>query len=643
MNRKVYNKTNKKVNRLFKSLEKRKDFSTICKDLVSDSEIVTAVTSSNETYKCYSPSTSLEGMNDIAIEDDYQYMTEEDEFALYTNSDFENAMHDSDTDDEVENSDIFCDELAIWASNHNITHFSLDDLLKLLKKKGLDVPLSSKTLLKTPKNLNLEMKSGGSYIYMGISDGVKNIMKSFDVLSIDQLNLSFNIDGLPLFISSRKSFWPILCTIANVSPNKPFPVAFFSSTQKPSNLEFLQDLIEELKNLLEVGILIGESVKRVKIHSIICDAPAKALVKGIVQFNGKYGCDKCEVEGKYTGRMVFLDLNAKLRKDSSFRSKSNKEHHKVDSPFLELPIDMILLFPNDYMHLVDLGVTKKLLLLWTIGHLPFRMSQNLVYQISEKLVNLKDYTPCEFVRKPRSLSEVSMWKASEFRQFLLYTGPIVLKDIIPAKNYKHFLSLSIAMLILMNSDLVFEYCEYARDLLHYFVKNSIKLYGESFVTYNVHSLIHLPDEAQRYGSLQKISAYPFENYMQHIKRLVRSTKNPIVQVVNRLTEYAGVNKDSETVIYVLHVKPNECYLLKSGSYCLINECVNDKLVYCEILHSLGSFYPKQFINSNLIGIQCVSLKSKKKELKNVSELEKKAIYYPFNATSSIVVPFIHTT
>lgn len=61
--------------------------------------------------------------------------------------------------------------------------------------------------------------------------------------------------------------------------------------------------------------------------------------------------------------------------------------------------------------------------------------------ISMKLQSLSGKLPSEFARQPRSLFEVERWKATEFRQFLLYTGPVVLKGIVTDTMYDHFLCL----------------------------------------------------------------------------------------------------------------------------------------------------------------------------------------------------------
>jgi hypothetical protein len=46
-----------------------------------------------------------------------------------------------------------------------------------------------------------------------------------------------------------------------------------------------------------------------------------------------------------------------------FLSKHRKNHHIGESPLEQLDIDMISSFPLDYMHLVLLGVFKRLVMI----------------------------------------------------------------------------------------------------------------------------------------------------------------------------------------------------------------------------------------------------------------------------------------
>ena len=58
-----------------------------------------------------------------------------------------------------------------------------------------------------------------------------------------------------------------------------------------------------------------------------------------------------------------------------------------------------------------------------------------VEKISTKLCNFKCFIPACFARKPRGLTEIDGWRAIQFRQFLLYTGKVVLNDILRADLY----------------------------------------------------------------------------------------------------------------------------------------------------------------------------------------------------------------
>jgi len=124
----------------------------------------------------------------------------------------------------------------------------------------------------------------------------------------------------------------------------------------------------------------------------------------------------------------------------------------------------------------------------------------------------------------------------EFRLFMLYVGKIVLKGILQTEVYNHFLAFSIALCILVSPTLSASHAMYAEQLLGWFVETCKQLYGDEFLVYNVHSLTHLAAEAVTFGSLDSCSGFPFENYLQQMKRLVRSGRNPPVQIAKRLGE-----------------------------------------------------------------------------------------------------------
>ena len=174
------------------------------------------------------------------------------------------------------------------------------------------------------------------------------------------------------------------------------------------------------------------------------------------------------------------------------------DHQISESPLVRLDINLSSDLALDYMHLVCLGVTKRLLLFLKEGPRCCRISPSQINQVSERLECYRGQFPSEMARQPRGLSEIKRWKATEFRQFLLYSGIVVLKGIATNQFYQHFLSLSIAIRIMLESDSEVRQNNlvYAKKLAIYFVQKSIELFGPSFCTYNVHTLIHLHEDVE---------------------------------------------------------------------------------------------------------------------------------------------------
>ena len=191
-------------------------------------------------------------------------------------------------------------------------------------------------------------------------------------------------------------------------PNQdPFVIGLFSGQSKPTDVGvFLQFFVEEYNELQTNGFNHDGLLLMVKITSVICDSPGRAFAKNTKLYSGYHGCDKCTQTGVWEGKMTFPEVDAPLRTDTSFNEMIDEEHHKGPSPFVQANIGMVSQFPLDYMHLVCLGVMKRLILLWMKGPLKCRLGSMTITQISDHLLSLKDSIPCEFSRKPRSLSEV---------------------------------------------------------------------------------------------------------------------------------------------------------------------------------------------------------------------------------------------
>ena len=289
--------------------------------------------------------------------------------------------------------------LASWVNECGISHSAVNKLLPLLQRAGHKLPSTATTLLKTIKEIPVTIKSSMDYVYLNVDTQLENF---YNALPIDkknhltELDISLNIDGLPLFKSSRTSLWPVLCAVKNVTPVQVFPLVLACGLAKPADLDFLKDVIADLKKLLTNGLPIENKILKVNLSCIVCDAPARAMVKACKLYSGYDGCDKCVQHGKWCGRITYPEIECELRTDENFRNQLYSNHHKGISPFCELPIDMVNMFPIDYMHQCCIGVMKKLLLTWMRGDLKVRLSSTQVCALNKRILAVKAFIQIYF-------------------------------------------------------------------------------------------------------------------------------------------------------------------------------------------------------------------------------------------------------
>lgn len=92
------------------------------------------------------------------------------------------------------------------------------------------------------------------------------------------------------------------------------------------------------------------------------------------------------------------------------------------------------------------------------------------------------------------------------------------------------------MHILLSPTLCKHYCDYVEKLTADWIRRSEQLYGKHFIVYNVHSLLHLVDDVRKFGNLDTISSFPFENFMRSLKSSIRKPQKILQQLANRMSE-----------------------------------------------------------------------------------------------------------
>ena len=445
------------------------------------------------------------------------------------------------------------EKLRSWSLENNVTHTSLDQLLKILSPHHSSLPLCARTLLGTPRTFEITTVSGGSYIHIGLRHHLEKFVRVplTDRTKVWEVQLNFNIDGLPVHNNSNNnSLWPILGMIRNQPNSKPFCIGVYLGATKPKCIrEYLQPFVTELMELSDHPFPVGEFHCKVNVSKCLfcCDTPARAFLKGIMGHNAKHGCDKCEVKGTWLSlyrKTVFLSCNSRLRTNESFRRRLQEDHHQPNMQdcvtlMEELDLDMIRQFPCDYMHLICLGMTRKLCALLKSGRKSIRVGSHVLQKISSVLRESSKFIPKEFSRKPRPIECSDKWKATECRLFLLYLAPVVLRDILQEALYKHILLLSCAMLLVASPNR--NHDDVAEEYFKIFVEHFPRLYGEENVTYTTHNILHIMNDVKEHGSVDNFSCFPFENHLASIKRLIRAPNHTLQQVYARLNELDQLN------------------------------------------------------------------------------------------------------
>lgn len=109
-------------------------------------------------------------------------------------------------------------KLRHWAFEHKITTRAINDLLKILITCGFSwLPADYRAFSKTPRNVEINQIANGKFWYNGIKKNLCSIFTTIDRDVVASINI--NVDGLPLFNSSKIQFWPILASIHGNFPN----------------------------------------------------------------------------------------------------------------------------------------------------------------------------------------------------------------------------------------------------------------------------------------------------------------------------------------------------------------------------------------------------------------------------------------
>ncbi|XP_055547361.1 uncharacterized protein LOC129731407 isoform X1 [Wyeomyia smithii] len=316
----------------------------------------------------------------------------------------------------------------------------------------------------------------------------------------------------------------------------------------------------------------------------------------------------------------------------------------------------------DQLHLLELGIMKRLLTGWRDGNLGFagKMSAYQIQHLSAMIESVK--LPKEVHRKMRGIDCLAFWKGTECRTFLNYVGIVVLKGVLNETLYKHFLLLFTAVTI-CSSDFHANLRPTAQGLFEKFIQEFMIIYGEQYITSNIHNLEHIVGDVDRFGSLNTISAYPFESYLSQIKNFVRQGNNCLEQVVNRLLEKneqlkqkknftpkvtrrgSFVQCEIKNGLLISNTFKDSCFLAKNLDIVQMTDATIDIFNNITIHGSPVSNFCNFFdfpIPSSKLYIFLTNLCISSRKAYTINEMFCKFVVVPYTRNNVVLLPLLHT-
>lgn len=430
--------------------------------------------------------------------------------------------------------------MAWWITATGAKRKASNYLLHYLKYKfNVKIASDYRTLLKTPRKPIPKIINPGSYIHLGVSKVLHRLLsEAGSIKSYKPILMQFFIDGLQITRSTKDGFWVIMMNIRKASVKRLFPkvIGVYYGKKKVEDFnDFLWPFVTELLEILEQGIVFNGVVLTPKILNFVLDAPARTSSKAVKAVTGYFGCDVCTTEGDYIHhRICFLDLDAPLRTDANFRARIYDDYHHKETVLEMLPIDMIDMFPLDYLHCVLLGVINWIFK--SIRDAPKTLSSNDFMEIDRRIEKFRKTEPTEFQRRLRSfVDNIGIMKGTEFRQYLLYVGPLLLTGIAEEEQFYNLLKLHIASTIFTHKRFA-KYYEEADTLMRMFIEEFAAIYHPCHVNYCVHSMCHMKKFIDLYGPWDNFSTFEYESCNSTVKNLLKGNVMPLTQVTNRIVE-----------------------------------------------------------------------------------------------------------
>uniref|UniRef100_A0A914PUK1 Transposase domain-containing protein n=1 Tax=Panagrolaimus davidi TaxID=227884 RepID=A0A914PUK1_9BILA len=373
------------------------------------------------------------------------------------------------------------------------------------------------------------------------------------------LTFLFYVDGGKYAKSGKYEAWPLLATICEL-PSK--------LRQSQRNHIFLGIMYcigkpnwgimcKFLKSKFSLGtvIVINDQQYHLWGTGLICDLPARASLLNIVGPNGYHACCQCTVVGEYFQKRVIyppgdyiLRTSADIEKAQELAVKQN-QHKKAKTTYegIKGPNEL-----NDILKIPD-AVTADLMHTGFAG--PVLQTVEKIYNGFKGEIIIKALTkdqkellnqiicnvrwPCEMKRKLRPLSDMSLYKTSEWKLLTYFVIPTVLSAIMGTERKEessNLMHLVAAIIVLSKKQITQSDIEHAKDLLDEWHKKLGDTFDDTSYTFKAHDILHFPQQVANHGPLPGHSAFAGENMIGFIGKQISCYGNEVAvsQICQRI-------------------------------------------------------------------------------------------------------------
>ncbi|KAI1278408.1 hypothetical protein HDE_14292 [Halotydeus destructor] len=338
-------------------------------------------------------------------------------------------------------------------------------------------------------------------------------------LQPDEIGLTVGVDGVGLAKTSTAKAVPFFIFVNNLplTIRKDNPVLgqlFVSQNDIPSDV-LMVPLVEDLKNLQENGVqwLRHDNVlitTRFRVVCVVADAPMRAYLQNMLQYNGIFGCSFCKIEAgtvmkaryfAHSPRSEMLNLlrtneEAVLLGGQASISGNHCQGYRRTSLLSKLPgFDLIRSFVVEPMHCINLGIQRKLLAdTWLnkkFKNEGFFLSEARCEAINNRLRSILLPFSKAIPRKPRTLDCIKFYKSSEYATLFDYLIIPVMYGILGQRYLAHIGLLARSSYLLSKKSMTHHDVEAAEHVIDLFSSKTENIYGQTRMTYNLHVLRHL--------------------------------------------------------------------------------------------------------------------------------------------------------